>query len=261
MASSVNTGLMETDFTAVSSSRLKYALPALVEIHGLSKAFGSRSVLAGIDLKIFPGEFVSILGPSGGGKTTLLRMIAGLEQPTSGSIRFWSGHSMAGTDIRVMFQEDRLLPWRRVIDNVALGLPKSSRDSAEKMLERVGLRDHACDWPMILSGGQRQRVALARALVHQPALLLLDEPFGSLDALTRSEMQLLLESLWVKSKTAVLLVTHDIEEALRLSDRVYVLRDGKVNYVAEVSLPRPRHRGHPVIIETRDKLEEVIKII
>jgi sulfonate transport system ATP-binding protein len=252
---------METGLTPVPLSKSQHASPALVEIHGLFKSFGSRSVLAGIDLKIFPGEFISILGPSGGGKTTLLRVIAGLERPTSGSIRFWNGNSLARPDIRVMFQEDRLLPWRRVIDNVALGLPKSSRSLAEKMLERVGLRDHALDWPMTLSGGQRQRVALARALVHHPALLLLDEPFGSLDALTRNEMQLLLESLWVKSKTAVLLVTHDIEESLRLSDRVYVLGGGKVNYETEVSLSRPRHRFHPIIAESRDKLEEIIKTI
>ena len=173
----------------------------------------------------------------------MLRLIAGLDAPTQGELRA-DGLPIHGLNpaVRVMFQEARLLPWKRVLENVAIGLPKSELACAVDTLAQVGLADRASDWPAILSGGQKQRVALARALCHRPRLLLLDEPLGALDALTRLEMQERIETLWRHQNFTALLVTHDIEEAVALADRVIVLEAGEIAADYRVDLPRPRRQ-------------------
>jgi len=208
-----------------------------VNIRGLGKHYGSRQVLENFDLQIREGEFVAIVGRSGCGKSTLLRAIAGLETPDAGIL------DVDGASIRLMFQDARLLPWKTVVDNVGLGLGKSGRAQALQALEAVGLQARADEWPTVLSGGQRQRVALARAIVRQPRLLLLDEPLGALDALTRIEMHALIESLWREQRFTALLVTHDVQEAVALADRVILIEDGKIALDKRVDLARPRHRG------------------
>lgn len=212
----------------------------------LVKRYGEREVLHGLNLNVTPGEFVAIVGRSGCGKSTFLRLLAGLEKATNGAIAL-DGISSTGihSDARIMFQDARLLPWRTVIQNVALGLSKDSRAAALDALREVGLADRADEWPANLSGGQRQRVALARALVHQPRLLLLDEPLGALDALTRIEMQCLIERLWQQHNFTVLLVTHDAAEAVTLGDRVVLIEQGSITLDLEIDLPRRRERGAP----------------
>jgi sulfonate transport system ATP-binding protein len=211
---------------------------------GLSKRYGARTVLDRAQLHIQPGEFVAIVGRSGCGKSTLLRLVAGLEVATGGTLQI-DQRAIDGLreGTRIMFQDARLLPWKRVIDNVALGLPPSDQAAAAKVLEQVGLADRGKEWPARLSGGQRQRVALARALVHQPDLLLLDEPLGALDALTRIEMHSLIEGLWQRNGFTALLVTHDVQEAVALADRVVLIEDGVIALDLQIDLPRPRHRG------------------
>lgn len=215
-----------------------------LQLRKLRKSFGSRHVLTDIDLTIAPGEFVAIVGRSGCGKSTLLRLVAGLDQASAGELQV-NGQGVHGlhAEARIMFQEPRLLPWQRVQDNVALGLPDAERDRAFQVLHQVGLADRAQEWPAKLSGGQRQRVALARALVHQPQLLLLDEPLGALDALTRIEMHELIERLWREHGFTALLVTHDVQEAVALADRVILIEDGVIALDQRVDLPRPRSRG------------------
>lgn len=210
----------------------------------ISKSYGQRHVLKHTRLQVNPGEFIAIVGRSGCGKSTLLRVIAGLEAPTTGQV-LRDGQAHAGLDerTRIMFQDARLLPWRRVVDNVALGLPDARRTDAQAVLTQVGLHDRGLDWPAQLSGGQRQRVALARALVHEPELLLLDEPLGALDALTRIEMQALIEQLWQKRGFTALLVTHDVQEAIALADRVILIEEGVIALDERIDLPRPRQRG------------------
>jgi sulfonate transport system ATP-binding protein len=210
----------------------------------LSKRFGEREVLRNTQLHVEPGQFIAIVGRSGCGKSTLLRLVAGLETASEGSIRI-NGQLLDGlsNDTRIMFQDARLLPWKRVIDNVALGLAPERRGDALKVLEQVGLADRANDWPARLSGGQRQRVSLARALVHSPRLLLLDEPLGALDALTRIEMHRLIEDLWRASGFTALLVTHDVQEAVALADRVILIEDGRIALDEVIHLPRPRSQG------------------
>lgn len=199
----------------------------------LSKSFGPRRVLDGVDLTLAPGEFVAVVGRSGCGKSTLLRAVAGLEE---------HGGTITGNgDLRMMFQEARLLPWKSVLDNVRLGLHGDAAQ-AWGALQAVGLAERSADWPAALSGGQKQRVALARALVHQPPLLLLDEPLGALDALTRIEMQRLIESLWLARGFTAVLVTHDVQEAIALADRVLVVEQGRIALDVRVDLPRPRCR-------------------
>lgn len=211
-----------------------------LRLQGLWKSFSGRHVLRAIDLQIEAGEFVAIVGRSGCGKSTLLRLVAGLEQADNGRIVFDAGAGRP--DTRIMFQDSRLLPWKKVLDNVALGL-QGARSRVEQALEKVGLRDRAIEWPAVLSGGQRQRVALARALVHEPRLLLLDEPLGALDALTRIEMQQLIEDLWRQRGFTALLVTHDVQEAIALADRVLLVEDGRITLDQRIDLPRPRSRG------------------
>ena len=215
-----------------------------LEVRKLSKFYGERQVLHQADLVIEPGEFVAIVGRSGCGKSTLLRLVAGLEPASDGTLKL-DGQSVNGlnNDTRIMFQDARLLPWKRVADNVALGLPKEQRGRAAEVLAQVGLGERLEDWPAKLSGGQRQRVALARALVHNPRLLLLDEPLGALDALTRIEMHALIEGLWQRNGFTALLVTHDVQEAVALADRVILIEDGRIALDERVNLPRPRERG------------------
>ncbi len=210
-------------------------------IENIEKAFGERQVLKGIDLHIPAGQFVAVVGRSGCGKSTLLRLLAGLDQPSRGA--GLGPLEAVRDDIRLMFQDARLLPWKHVIDNVGLGLSGNWRQQAEEALAAVGLGERAHDWPAALSGGQKQRVALARALIHRPHLLLLDEPLGALDALTRIEMQQLIERLWQRHGFTVLLVTHDVSEAVAVADRVILIEDGRIGLDLPIDLPRPRHRG------------------
>ncbi|OEC38307.1 aliphatic sulfonates ABC transporter ATP-binding protein [Pseudomonas sp. 1D4] len=225
---------------------LKRGIPLVVQ--GIGKSFGEREVLKGIDLRIPAGQFVAVVGRSGCGKSTLLRLLAGLDQPSRGELLAGSAPlAEAREDTRLMFQDARLLPWKRVIDNVGLGLSSDWRPKALDALEAVGLADRAREWPAALSGGQKQRVALARALIHQPRLLLLDEPLGALDALTRIEMQQLVERLWQQHGFTVLLVTHDVNEAVAIADRVILIEDGAIGLDLTVDLPRPRTRGSALL--------------
>jgi sulfonate transport system ATP-binding protein len=224
---------------------------AEVRLRLVGKSFGERHVLSDVDLDIAAGQFVSIIGPSGAGKSTLLRLIAGLEPPSRGRIELRSTRERP--DVRLMFQEDRLLPWRTVLRNVVLGL-KGREADAQAILRAVGLDGRENEFPVVLSGGQRQRVALARALIHQPDLLLLDEPFGALDAITRAAMQLLLERLLATNPRTVILVTHDVEEALLLSDRVLLMRDCGIARDLVLEQPRPRHRGDPNLAALKEEL-------
>ncbi|MDQ7806488.1 ABC transporter ATP-binding protein [Amycolatopsis sp. A133] len=199
----------------------------VAEVRGLTKRFGDRTVLSCLDLTVERGEFVALLGRSGSGKSTLLRVLAGLDGAVEGSAE------VTGT-VSVAFQQPRLLPWRKVWRNVVLGLRQDgvaksrNRALADKALAEVHLAAHADAWPLTLSGGEAQRVSLARALVREPDLLLLDEPFGALDALTRIVMHALVQDLWRRHRPGVLLVTHDVDEALRLADRVLVLDGGRI---------------------------------
>jgi len=229
-----------------------------VDVTCVAKRFGETEVLRDIDLAIRPGEFVAIVGHSGCGKSTLLRLIAGLEQASGGTVAV-DGHRLDGardrtSDTRILFQDARLLPWRRVLDNVAIGgTGRAWRAKAEAALARVGLADKAEVWPTTLSGGQRQRVALARALVSEPRLLLLDEPLGALDALTRLEMQSLIDEVWRAQGFTAVLVTHDVGEAVHLADRVVVLDHGRIaqTWVIDRARPRPRGDGELGRIEQR----------
>ncbi len=215
-----------------------------LRLRNLVKSYGAREVLRNTQLEIEPGEFVAIVGRSGCGKSTLLRLVAGLESATSGSLQT-DGQEVKGLrpDTRIMFQEARLLPWHRVLDNVLLGLPTTAIQRGREVLQQVGLGDRANEWPARLSGGQRQRVALARALVHRPKLLLLDEPLGALDALTRTEMHRLIEGLWQRHRFTALLVTHDVQEAVALADRVILIEDGRIALDERITLARPRSQG------------------
>lgn len=211
---------------------------AAVTARGVERRFGDRAVLRGIDLTVAPGEFVVIVGQSGCGKSTLLRAIGALDSGYEGTI---------DVDGRVAFgfQDARLLPWARVWENVVFGVSGRKaqlRERAIKALADVGLENHADAWPGTLSGGEAQRVALARALTRDPSVLLLDEPFGALDALTRLRMQALVSGLWRERGFSVLLVTHDVEEAILLADRIAVLDRGVVADLFEVGMPRPRSR-------------------
>jgi sulfonate transport system ATP-binding protein len=231
-----------TTATAVANDQVA------ASVRDLSKRFGSRIVLDGLTLDIKAGEFVAMIGRSGSGKSTLLRALAGLDRDVSGSMA-------VAEPVAVAFQEPRLVPWKRVLDNVTLGLraPDPARVAAEALAE-VELTERASAWPLTLSGGEAQRVSLARALVRSPSLLLLDEPFSALDALTTISMHRLVLRLWETHRPAVLLVTHDVDEALALADRVLVLGAGQIAYSATVDLPRPRDRNHPELTALRLRL-------
>jgi sulfonate transport system ATP-binding protein len=221
-----------------------------VRVRGLARSFfpGPRVVLDGLDLDIAPGEFVALLGRSGSGKTTLLRSLAGLDPVERGVVTVPPARA-------AVFQEPRLLPWMRVWRNVSLGLPggRQARAAAVAALAEVGLESRADAWPLVLSGGEAQRVALARALTRRPQLLLLDEPFASLDALTRIQMHALVAGLIRTHQPAVLLVTHDVDEALLLADRAVVLRAGRLAAEFRIDVPEPR-RGHPSLAALRADL-------
>ncbi len=219
-----------------------------VEIRGLHRSFGDHIVLNGLDLAIRPGEFVALLGRSGSGKSTLLRTLAGLDPAPPGVMRVPAARA-------VVFQEPRLLPWKRVWRNVTLGLrTPDARRRAEAALAEVGLSHRLTAWPLTLSGGEAQRAALARALVREPQLLLLDEPFAALDALTRMRMQALVDALWRAHLPAVLLVTHDVEEALNLADRALVLEHGRIVLDLEINAPRPRCLDDAQLQDCRQRL-------
>lgn len=220
-----------------------------VTLRGLKKSFDEEPVIHGLDLHIPAGQFVAIVGKSGCGKSTLLRLVLGLETPSAGRVALGdeAPGSSRGTH-RIMFQEPRLLPWARVVDNVAVGLSDEGsraerRARASEVLDEVGLTAKAGAWPATLSGGQRQRVALARALVSRPALLALDEPLGALDALTRIDMQAMIERIWRDQRFTAILVTHDVSEAVALADRILVIDQGGVALDVAVDSPRPRRRG------------------
>ena len=231
-----------TTATAVANDQVA------ASVRDLSKRFGNRIVLDGLTLDIKAGEFVAMIGRSGSGKSTLLRALAGLDRDVSGSMA-------VAEPVAVAFQEPRLVPWKRVLDNVTLGLraPDPARVAAEALAE-VELTERTSAWPLTLSGGEAQRVSLARALVRSPSLLLLDEPFSALDALTTISMHRLVLRLWETHRPAVLLVTHDVDEALALADRVLVLGAGRIAYSATVDAPRPRDRNHPELTALRLRL-------
>jgi sulfonate transport system ATP-binding protein len=220
-----------------------------VLVRGLTRRFGPNTVLDGLNLDIEPGGFVALLGRSGSGKTTLLRTLAGLDPvPAEASV-----HLPQPTTI--VFQEPRLMPWKRVWRNVTLGLRSADlRTRAEAALREVELGHRMDAWPSTLSGGEAQRVALARALVREPRLLLLDEPFAALDALTRIRMHNLVTDLWQVHAPATLLVTHDVDEAILLADRAVVLANGKIVADITIDLPRPRDHAHPRFAPLRRRL-------
>ena len=221
---------------------------AVVEIAGLTRRFGDNIVLDRLDLRIGDGEFVALLGRSGSGKSTLLRTLAGLDAVEQGSVRAPSRRA-------VVFQDPRLLPWKRVWRNVALGLEDADpKARALAALAEVELAHRVDAWPGTLSGGEAQRAGLARALVRAPELLLLDEPFAALDALTRLRMQDLVSQLWAAHRPAVLLVTHDVDEAVLLADRVLVLEKGRIAVDERVDLPRPRRAEAPGFVQLRGRL-------
>jgi sulfonate transport system ATP-binding protein len=223
----------------------------ILEVSNIQKSFGNHKVLRNINLKVNKGEFIAIVGKSGCGKSTLLRLLAGLDTASDGTI-FANGKRLEGRNqiAKIMFQDGRLLPWKKVYQNVGLGLKAGWQERADTVLEQVGLKDRANDWPSVLSGGQRQRVALARALVHEPDILLLDEPLGALDALTRIEMHQLIEDLWMEKKFTAVLVTHDVEEAVALANRVILIEDGEIVMNHPIKLPYPRQRDHPLFSPT-----------
>ncbi|MEI5666834.1 ABC transporter ATP-binding protein [Bosea sp. CCNWLW174] len=213
----------------------------VVAVRGLTRRYGERTIIDNVDLDIGRGEFVALLGRSGSGKSTFLRALAGLDHGVPGSGRLGIPDAVS-----VVFQDARLLPWKSVVDNVSLGLKGATpRERALHALAEVELTARARAWPMQLSGGEQQRAALARSLVREPELLLLDEPFGALDALTRLRMQALLLDLCARHRPAVLLVTHDVDEAIHLAQRVLVLDQGRFTVDLDVDLPSeagPRQR-------------------
>jgi sulfonate transport system ATP-binding protein len=221
----------------------------VVVARGIRKVFGDNAVLNGLDLEIRAGEFVALLGRSGSGKSTFLRALGALDSDVEGYLQVPARRA-------VVFQDPRLLPWQRVLTNVTIGLPATAavREQALAALSEVRLAAKAKVWPRTLSGGESQRVALARALVREPQLLLLDEPFGALDALTRIKMHGLLLDLYRRHTPAVLLVTHDVDEAIALADRVIVLTGGVISLDTEVTVPKPRARDSHEFATLRRRL-------
>ena len=229
-------------------------LDPAIRVEQLSRHFGGPAVLDRLDLTIGQGEFLALLGRSGSGKTTLLRTLAGLDVVEEGVVE-------VPRNVAVVFQESRLLPWKKVWENVALGLPgRDAKDRAVAALEEVGLGHRLDAWPLTLSGGEGQRVGIARALVREPEFLMLDEPFASLDALTRLRMQAMVGELWQKRRCAVLLVTHDVDEALLLGDRAVVLDRGRIRTELTVTLDRPRRHDDPGFAPARRALLSALDV-
>jgi sulfonate transport system ATP-binding protein len=230
-----------------ANKRLPDAEP-VVRLRGLTRAFGHDVVLDSLNLDLASGSFTALLGHSGSGKSTLLRTLAGLDVASHGTVSVPAKRA-------VVFQEPRLVLWKRLINNITLGLRASNaREKALAALGDVGLSHRLNAWPLTLSGGEAQRAALARALVQDPQLLLLDEPFAALDALTRLKMQQLVLDLWQRRRPAVLLVTHDVDEALLLADRVLVLKKGRISLDIPLTPDHPREPGHPALNELRRRL-------
>ena len=226
------------------------AATAAVRLRGLSRGFGDKPVLRGITLDVAEGEFVALIGRSGSGKSTLLRALAVLDDDAERE-----GFMAVPERASVLFQDSRLLPWERVLDNVTIGFHAAdAAASGLAMLRRVGLGDKGGAWPATLSGGEKQRVALARSLVRRPQLLLADEPFGALDALTRVKMHGLLFELVAQEQPTVILVTHDVDEALLLADRVLVMDEGRIALDRAVGLPHPRRASHAGFESLRSEL-------
>ena len=233
---------------------------AVIDIRDVSKQYTVKNevlpVLERLSLTINPGEFLSIVGASGCGKSTLLRLLVGLDREYQGEIQV-GGKRVTGTNLDrgIVFQEHRLFPWLTIEQNVGLGLENSPWDAAKKKqaikehIELVGLTGFETAYPHQLSGGMAQRAAIARGLVNQPSILLLDEPFGALDALTRSRLQGELQTIWQREKITMILVTHDVDEAVYLGDRVVVMqpRPGRIRKVVEVDVPHPRDRSDPAL--------------
>ncbi len=244
-----------------------------VEIAGVGKTYRrarrETHALECIDLAVRAGEFLAIVGPSGCGKSTLLRIVAGLNPPSTGEVRV-AGRGVAGpqTNLGIVFQSPVLLDWRTALANVLVQVelrgmdPGEYRERAVRLLEQVGLKDFVDRYPHELSGGMRQRVAIARALIHDAPLLLMDEPFGALDALTREQMRLDLEALWLATRKTVLFITHSIDEAVLLADRVVVMspRPGRIEQIMDIRLPRPRGLGARRAPEFRDATERITDI-
>jgi NitT/TauT family transport system ATP-binding protein len=251
------------DTTSSAAESAASRTGAHIEIKNVSHWFdlesGALQVIEDLDLDIQPGEFVALLGPSGCGKSTLLRLVAGLEPATTGAL-LQNGQRITEPDPSriVVFQDPTLFPWRTVWDNVALGLQargllKTQKHRVDEALKLVGLEGFSKAFPHQLSGGMAQRVALARALVNDPSLLILDEPLGKLDSLTRLTMQTELVDLWQRSGISALLVTHDVEEALFMAQRIVVFteRPAQVEQILVNDLPYPRHRSDPRLIALR----------
>jgi sulfonate transport system ATP-binding protein len=228
---------------------------AAVVIQHLTRRFGDGpAVLDSLDLTIAQGEFVALLGHSGSGKSTLVRTLAGLDPVSEGRVEHPSS-------VSVVFQESRLLPWKRVWQNIVLGqAPRGAHARALAALQEVGLSHRPDAWPLTLSGGEAQRAALARALIREPDFLILDEPFASLDALTRLRMQRLVSELWAKHNCSVLLVTHDVDEALLLADRAVVLEGGRIRTDLPIPLERPRRHADPRFEQLRTTLLESLGV-
>jgi len=247
------------------------ATPGIIEIIDVKKQYTvdgeNLQVLGGLNLSIQPGEFLSVVGVSGCGKSTLLRLLIGLDADYEGEIRV-GGALVRGTSLErgIVFQDHRLFPWLTVRENVGLGLTNSSWSDAEKQkavqehIELVGLAGFEGAYPHQLSGGMAQRAAIARGLVNRPSILLLDEPFGALDALTRSNLQQELQRIWQTEKISMVLVTHDVDEAVILGDRVVVLhaRPGRIERVVEIDVPHPRDRDNPQLKRLADEVREAI---
>jgi len=241
--------------TATESDAAAENSPSVI-VRGLRRVFGDRAVLDGIDLTLYTGDFIALLGPSGTGKTTLLRILGGLDTADEGKVVVPRARS-------IVFQEPRLVPAMKVWRNVVLGAPNMRAVKAQAIasLAEVGIEKHANAWPRTLSGGEAQRVALARALATEPGLLLLDEPFAALDALTRIRMHDLLAALCERHRPAVVLVTHDVDEAILLADRVLVLADGNIRLDLPVDIGKPRLQSDPRFLKLRERLLEQLGVV
>jgi len=257
------------DASRASRAYVELARVAKTYRRGHGASARETHALEAVDLSIREGEFLSIVGPSGCGKSTLLRIVAGLHLPSGGEARVGGKVvDRAQTDVGIVFQSPVLLDWRNALDNVLVQIelrgldPRAYRERALRLLAQVGLADFADRYPHELSGGMRQRVAIARALIHDAPLLLMDEPFGALDALTREQMRLDLEALWLSTRKTVMFITHSIDEAVLLADRVVVMspRPGRIERVLEIDMPRPRGldaRRHPAFIEATETITAI----